>query len=286
MKGCDIIKCRVLQKGTCEVTQWYGNNGHGGIDIVGSNYTIDKIIAHSDGIISYVQDGYDNMRGSTGNASYGNYIKIEHDNGMTTLYAHLAKGIKLKKGEKVSKGQYLANMSDSGNAYGAHLHFEVQKGNTRIDPTQYLDKELNPAPPPVKPTSEKLSIGTTVTINGVYTSSTSTKKLTPLIKNGKITRIIENAPNPYLLNDGNIGWVNESCIINPVLEKDPIQYLSNSNYTGFSIVDALKDINIDSSYNNRITIAKLNNIENYTGTSIQNTQMLTLLKQGKLKYKQ
>lgn len=285
MKGCDIIKCRVLQKGTCEVTQWYGNNGHSGIDIVGSNYTIDKIVAHSDGIISYVQDGYDNMRGSTGSASYGNYIKIEHGNGMTTLYAHLAKGINLKKGQKVSKGQFLADMSDSGNAYGAHLHFEVQKDNTKIDPTKYLDKELNTASQAEK-TTNKLSIGTIVTINGVYTSSTSTKKLTPLIKSGKITRIIENAPNPYLLNDGNIGWINESCIIDSILEEETTNYLSNPNYTGFSIVDALKDINIDSSYNHRMIIAKLNNIENYTGTSIQNTQMLNLLKQGKLKYKQ
>ena len=48
-------------------------------------------------------------------------------------------------------------------------------------------------------------------INGVYVSSDSTECLTPAINHGKITRIID-ARNPYLLNDGNIGWVNNECI--------------------------------------------------------------------------
>ena len=58
------------------------------------------------------------------------------------------------------------------------------------------------------------NVGDTVTINGVYTSSSSTKKLTPAIKTGMITRIISGARNPYLLNNGNLGWVNDSCIVN------------------------------------------------------------------------
>ena len=57
------------------------------------------------------------------------------------------------------------------------------------------------------------NIGDTVTINGVYTSSSSTKKLTPAVKSGMITRIISGARNPYLLNNGNLGWVNDSCIV-------------------------------------------------------------------------
>ena len=57
------------------------------------------------------------------------------------------------------------------------------------------------------------NIGDFVQINGVYTSSSSTNKLTPTTKSGMITRIIPGAKNPYLLNNGNIGWVNDSCII-------------------------------------------------------------------------
>jgi N-acetylmuramoyl-L-alanine amidase CwlA len=55
--------------------------------------------------------------------------------------------------------------------------------------------------------------GDNVTINGVYTSSSSTTKLTPAVKKGMITRIIPGARNPYLLNNGNIGWVNDNCIL-------------------------------------------------------------------------
>lgn len=57
------------------------------------------------------------------------------------------------------------------------------------------------------------NVGDVVTINGVYTSSSSTKKLNPAVKSGMITRIIPGARNPYLLNNGNIGWVNDSCIL-------------------------------------------------------------------------
>lgn len=57
------------------------------------------------------------------------------------------------------------------------------------------------------------NVGDNVTINGVYTSSSSTKKLNPSVKSGMITRIIPGAKNPYLLNNGNIGWVNDECIV-------------------------------------------------------------------------
>lgn len=56
-------------------------------------------------------------------------------------------------------------------------------------------------------------VGDTVRINGVYVSSTSDTRLTPAITEGVITQIISGARNPYLLNNGNIGWVNETCII-------------------------------------------------------------------------
>lgn len=123
----------------------------------------------------------------------------------------------------------------------------------------------------------KYRVGDTVTINGVYISSDSNEKLTPRITTGKITRIISNAKNPYLLNDGNIGWVNDSVIIN-----NNIVYLSNPNYKGVSIVDALNEIKVDSSYTYRSKLAIKNNISNYNGTGEQNLLMLDLLKKGKL----
>ena len=66
----------------------------------------------------------------------------------------------------------------------------------------------NPSPTP----THKWAIGDYVTINGVYVSSDSTEELKPAIDHGKITRIVDNR-NPYLLNDGYIGWVNDGCIV-------------------------------------------------------------------------
>lgn len=82
----------------------------------------------------------------------------------------------------------------------------------------YIIAEANKINNPPKPstsasTSTKRKVGDVVTINGVYTSSTSTKKLTPAITKGTITKIVSGARNPYLLNNGNIGWVNDACIV-------------------------------------------------------------------------
>lgn len=59
-------------------------------------------------------------------------------------------------------------------------------------------------------------------------------------------------------------------------------YLSNTTYKGYSIVEALNQINVDGSYIYRKKIAIANGINNYTGTSEQNIRLLNLLKNGKL----
>ena len=268
------MKCRVLEKGNCEITQGYNDNHHAN-DIVGAGYTLDTVVAHSDGKVVFCQDGLGNMKGSTGNASYGNCVKIDHGNGYCTLYAHMLKGLSVKNGDSVKKGQKLGYMSDSGNAYGAHLHFKVRKNGTRINPIEYLDKDIIGKDINV---GTKYNTGDIVSINGVYVSSDSTERLNPAITIGTITKIVEGAKNPYLLDDGQIGWVNDDCI---VINK--VNYLSNTNYTGVSIVDALKEIGVDSSYQYRARLAEVNDISNYHGTAEQNTRMLELLKNGRLK---
>lgn len=132
-------KVRALKSGLCEVTQDYKAGVHNGIDIVRQGYQLDYIVAHSDGKIIQAQDGLGNMKGTN---SYGNYVKIDHGNGYCTLYAHMQKGISVKNGQYVKKGQVLGYMGNTGNSYGAHLHFEVWKGGTRINPTEYLEKDL------------------------------------------------------------------------------------------------------------------------------------------------
>ena len=136
------VSCRVLKGGFCEITQYYGgDNNHLGIDIVGKNYTIDTVVAHSDGTVVFIQTNQVNNPGSFGDASYGNFVKINHGDGWFTLYAHLDT-VNVNVGDKVSKGQVLGLMGNTGNSYGAHLHFEVWQNNARTNPYIYLDKEL------------------------------------------------------------------------------------------------------------------------------------------------
>lgn len=278
------MDCRVLECNRCIITSSYGKrkikgkeNYHNGVDIVKEGYQLDYIIAHTSGIVCELVDGEINNRGS---ASYGNYVKIMHENGYYTLYAHMEKGICVRKYQSIKKGQKIGFMGDSGDAYGKHLHFEVWKNNYRIDPTEYLNKDLCLEKNSLKEeiSKYKYHVGDFVYINGVYVSTTSNNKLVPKINRGKITKIIKNAPNPYLLDQGNIGWINDSCII-----KKEETFLSNQKYEGTSIVDALKEINAESSYQYRCKLAKINNICNYNGSELQNKFLLDLLKKGKLK---
>ena len=81
---------------------------------------------------------------------------------------------------------------------------ELTGENTQGNPNIVVNENNN---------STGRNIGDIVQINGIYTSSSSTRKLNPSIKSGMITRIISGAKNPYLLNNGDVGWVNDGCII-------------------------------------------------------------------------
>ena len=65
--------------------------------------------------------------------SYGKYIRIDHGNDFSTLYAHCSK-LLVRKGEKVHTGQRIGQVGQSGNATGPHLHFEMALDSTRLDP--------------------------------------------------------------------------------------------------------------------------------------------------------
>ena len=80
----------------------------------------------------------------------------------------------------------------------------------------------------VKPANNKYKVGDTVNINGVYVSSSSDKMLKPAKTKGKITKIVTGTRNPYLLDNGNIGWVNDNCIVSNV--STVYKTISNCNW--------------------------------------------------------
>ena len=254
------LRSRVNKSGYCEITQ-YSTTNHIALDLVGKNYTIDDIVSHSDGVVETVVKNINYNTYGTNNKILGNYILIKHDN-FYTLYAHLEYNtIKLNKGDRVVKGQIIGRMGNTGYSNGTHLHFEMRDiNNNKIDPINYLDKDYN-------------------YINNddnIYYIVKKGDTLSSIAKkyNTKVDIIVKNN---NIVNK-NLIYIGDRLIINSA---NNIKYLKNEK-NNTSIVDALKQINIDSSFNNRKRIAILNGINNYTGTSIQNTQLLELLKKGLL----
>lgn len=138
------MDCRVLKSVKCEISQKYKGTRHNGIDLVGAGYTLDYVVAHSDGIVAGVVSNINYNTSKSGRRIYGNYVKIKHSNGMYTFYAHLKYGsVAVKVGDRVTKGQVLGFMGNTGYSFGAHLHFEIRNiNNIQIDPTPYVGADL------------------------------------------------------------------------------------------------------------------------------------------------
>ena len=133
------LKCSVLKSGFCEITQGFVN-GHRGLDLVGPNYTLDDIVSYADGTVNMAVNGYGNGQGEGVNWAYGNFVKILNDDGTVCLYAHM-EYTSVKVGQRVSKGQVIGRMGNSGNSFGGHLHWEFWSCNDyykNIDPSPYL----------------------------------------------------------------------------------------------------------------------------------------------------
>ena len=112
----------------------FGRSEHHGVDLPGK--LGDPVVTTQPGIVIEV--------GDTGTKGYGKYIKIEHENGYKTLYAHLSSQ-DVKKGDKVSQGQLIGKVGSTGDSTGPHLHYEVfNKEGQKIDPLQSGVFNLNP----------------------------------------------------------------------------------------------------------------------------------------------
>lgn len=77
-------------------------------------------------------------------AGYGNYVEIDHGNGMVTRYAHLD-GIEVKFGAKVQKGEQIGTIGNSGGSIAPHLHYEILRDGKNVDPVLYMFEALPPS---------------------------------------------------------------------------------------------------------------------------------------------
>ncbi|QHI35095.1 Murein DD-endopeptidase MepM [Kordia antarctica] len=98
---------------------------HGGIDIKAINGT--PVIATADGIVIK----------ATKKGNWGNLLVISHADGFETWYAHL-KGFNIKEGTKVTKGDIVGYVGNTGLSTGSHLHYEVRQDGKRLDPMNYI----------------------------------------------------------------------------------------------------------------------------------------------------
>ncbi len=101
---------------------------HTGIDIANEYGT--PIRATADGFIKFAgwQQGY------------GKAVLIQHDFGYSTIYGHLS-SIKVKQGQKISRGEIIGLMGDTGTTTGPHLHYEIWKDNKLCNPIKYVNPE-------------------------------------------------------------------------------------------------------------------------------------------------
>lgn len=115
------------------ITSRYGANEsirdhtHKGLDIAAPYGT--KIVAAAKGIVSY----------SGWMSGYGNLIIIEHENGIQTYYGHCSK-LYASVGDEVDAGDTIAAVGSTGNSTGNHLHFEIRKNGSQINPQKYVYK--------------------------------------------------------------------------------------------------------------------------------------------------
>jgi murein DD-endopeptidase MepM/ murein hydrolase activator NlpD len=101
---------------------------HKGLDFAGPEGT--KVTSVAAGLVTYAGE----------RSGYGQMVEINHGNGLATRYCHNEK-ILVKQGDMVRKGQDVALIGSTGRSTGPHLHFEVLKNGTQVDPLRFIGEE-------------------------------------------------------------------------------------------------------------------------------------------------
>lgn len=110
---------------------WRGGN-HGAIDVGNGGINGEKIYAMKGGEVIVAKTTY------TPGYDYGMYVVIDHGNGYQSLYAHCS-AIYVTVGQMVKQGDTIGLVGSTGWSTGPHLHFEIRKDGSRVDPLQYVN---------------------------------------------------------------------------------------------------------------------------------------------------
>lgn len=111
------------------ITSRFGSRGsrmHDGIDIGAKRGT--PVHAAADGVVVYSDHRL---------SGYGNLIILRHSGNVFTAYAHNQRNL-VRRGEHVKRGDIISRVGQTGRASGPHLHFEIRRGSTPVDPLAYL----------------------------------------------------------------------------------------------------------------------------------------------------
>jgi len=102
-----------------------GRRMHKGVDFAAPNGT--PLYATADGVVTHA--GW--------SSGYGRLVKIQHEFGIETRYAHMSK-LRAKVGQRVSRGDRIGDIGASGRVTGVHLHYEVRVGGKAVNPMIYI----------------------------------------------------------------------------------------------------------------------------------------------------
>ena len=107
---------------------------HKGIDLGCDRGT--PVYATGDAVVEVASSG--------GNGGYGHMVLLNHEFGYKTRYAHLSK-VLVKPGERVTRGQVIAETGNTGRSTGPHLHYEVIHKGTPVNPVNYFNRDMTAA---------------------------------------------------------------------------------------------------------------------------------------------
>ena len=103
---------------------------HAGVDLAGAYGS--PVYSTADGVVTHA--GWE--------SGYGRLVTIRHDFGFETRYGHLAQ-IRVNVGDRVSRGERIGDMGNSGRSTGTHLHYEVRTGGKPVNPMTYIKAARN-----------------------------------------------------------------------------------------------------------------------------------------------